>query len=95
VSAYTRGRAFEYRVRKQLVAEGWWVVRQARSSFPDLVAIKNDGSGPRVILVECKVDGRLSPEERDEAARIMVATGAPLIVAYRRWRRVMFKSLLE
>jgi Holliday junction resolvase len=60
VSAYRRGRCFEYRVQRFFRRNGWFVVRQPRSAFPDLIAVR---SGV-VLLIECRMDGSLSRKER-------------------------------
>jgi hypothetical protein len=54
-TAYRRGRRFEYRVQRFFRRNGWFVVRQPRSAFPDLIAVRRGV----VLLIECRVDGRL------------------------------------
>ena len=85
---YQRGYAFERRVRKWYAEQGWFAVRQPRSAFPDIIALK-DG---QIHLTEARVDGYLSPDERrllkDKAKQ---AGGKPLI-AYRKGRKLLFKE---
>jgi Holliday junction resolvase len=58
-----KGIEFERAVRKKLEERGWFVVRQACSAFPDLIAF-SPGGFP--VAIECKYNGYLSPEERDK-----------------------------
>jgi hypothetical protein len=45
-SKYVRGRAYEYKVKRQLESEGWTVLRSAGShGYFDLTAIKEPGAG--------------------------------------------------
>jgi len=48
--SYEKGKKFEYTIRKHLETKGYFVVRQAKSSFPDLIGL----SEGKAILVECK-----------------------------------------
>ena len=57
---YASGRDFEYRVRDDLIARGYFVARSAGSkTVVDLLALKQG----RVLLVQCKRHGALSPAE--------------------------------
>ena len=76
---YARGRAKEYRVKKQLESEGWFVIRSAGShSIVDLVAFMSaptdsepSGYLLRVRFIQCKPKGGyLSPEERAKKKEI-------------------------
>lgn len=64
---YTRGRRFEYRVKKFFEDLGFYVVRSAGSKgVADLVVVKRDCSGMccRVGLVQCKYGcGYINKEE--------------------------------
>jgi len=51
VKTYAKGRRFEYKVRDYFKKSGYFVVRQAKSSFPDLIAVSPHG---KVIFIECK-----------------------------------------
>src|SRR3990167_5549773 len=62
------GAAFEYQVRDKLRKEGHFVVRQAASAFPDIIAITPSG---HVKMVECKTSKdpklpRLKKYEKEE-----------------------------
>ena len=56
MSACSRGANFERRVRVQLEAQGWLVVRAAGSRGPfELVALRSDGGGRTIVrLIQCK-----------------------------------------
>jgi len=89
-SPYARGRRFEYRTRDYLRKLGWFVVRQPRSAFPDLVAIR-DGS---IILVECKVDGYMPSTERRYMVRLARRkVGGKAVLAFRRGRVLLLRQL--
>ena len=62
IKTFAKGRRFEYKTRDELKKAGFYVIRQAKSAFPDLVAIGIQGT----IVVECKVGGRLSKEEKNK-----------------------------
>jgi len=73
-SAYRRGRDFEYRVQRRLVAAGWRVVRSAGSHSPaDLVAWDPGGS---CWLVQAKLARPPSPAERAALVEWAEATDA-------------------
>lgn len=81
MSNYDRGRRFEYAVRDHLRTNGYDVIRSAGSKTKvDLVAIKTG----QVLLVQCKLDGKISPTERTELVRIASAAGGWPIVASRK-----------
>jgi len=87
---YKRGYHFERRVLKILEGLGYWVARQAKSSFPDLIAIKRD----KILLVECKVDRRsLSRRERELMLSLAEKLSAIPLLAYREKRRVILLDL--
>lgn len=88
-SPYRRGRSFEYRVRDLLRGQGYFLVRQARSGFPDLVALRRG----EILLVECRVDGYVSPDERDRFLRIAEQTGGRAVVARRVGGRIELVGL--
>ena len=90
LSNYEAGRRLEYRVRDMFRKQGFFVVRAAQSKPIDLVCIRNGKS----VLVECKA-GRsyLAPERKGELLGIAEATGAPVVLARRRSRRVELTNL--
>ncbi len=62
MTAYTRGREFEYRTKKHLEALGYFVLRSPASKSPvDLIALGED-----VKLVQCKLSGKFPKKEREE-----------------------------
>lgn len=98
-SPYRRGYTFERRVIKDLEKKGWTVFRQGKSSFPDLIAFNVKVKGLTVslantALIECKVNGRLSREERDAASKF-TKMGFVFMVAYRIGRKLHYKYFQE
>jgi len=66
------GSHFEYKVRDKLMKEGHFVVRQAASAFPDIIAITPSG---HVKMIECKTSKdpkkpRLKKYEKEELIRL-------------------------
>jgi len=90
LSAYRKGRRLEYRVRDFLKSRGWWVVRQARSSFPDLVALKKDA---KPLLIECRVDGCVSKEEKEKLSELAGKLGAIALIASRKGKFLYWKHV--
>jgi len=90
---YRKGRIFEYRVKNYLEGRGYFVVRQARSAFPDLIALKRG----LTLLVECRVDGEISKEEKERLLVCAERAGGRPILAFRkkRGREILFKSLIS
>jgi len=87
---YARGRRFEYRTRDYLRKLGWFVIRQSKSSFPDLVALR-DGS---ILLVECKVDGYIPSSERRHIVRLArKQVRGRAILAFRRGQKLLLAEL--
>lgn len=82
---YQRGAAFEHRVKADLEREEWLVTRSPASKSPfDLLAVRWDGSRqhPVVVLVQCKLRGRISPAERLELEDVGEAFGCMPVMAY-------------
>ena len=70
---YQNGRALEYRVKKWLEADNWFVVRSSGShGIADLVSIKKG----KVCLIQCKTNGHISVEERRELIKVAKSIGA-------------------
>jgi Holliday junction resolvase len=89
-TAYHRGLRFEYRVQRWLRRKGWFVVRQPRSAFPDLVALDKG----RVMLIECKMGGSLSRKERREIVKLARhKLGGEAILASRNEIGLTFKRI--
>jgi Holliday junction resolvase len=75
-----KGRAFEYKVRDYLRANGYWVMRSPASrSVVDMVAIKTG----QVLFVQCKVNGRLDPAEWNALYEAAKLAGALPVMAER------------
>jgi len=87
---FARGRRFEYRTRDYLRKLGWFVIRQPRSSFPDLVAFR----GGSILLVECKVGGCMSSTERRHIVRLarLQVRGTP-VLAFRKRLNIALSKL--
>jgi Holliday junction resolvase len=87
-----RGDYFERQCKRDLEAHGWLVIRAGGSLGPaDLVAI---GNGKLPLLVSCKLNGRISPQERNLLAMIGNRFGASVCVASRpRNGMVLYRGL--
>jgi len=51
--SYIKGYRFEMRVKKDLERAGFYVIRQGKSRFPDLICFPPNGIG-KTTVVECK-----------------------------------------
>ena len=70
---YRNGRALEYRVKKWLEADNWFVVRSSGShGIADLISVKKG----KVCLIQCKTNGHISVEERRELIKVAKSIGA-------------------
>jgi Holliday junction resolvase len=65
------------------------VVRQPRSAFPDLIALKEG----HILLVECKVNGRFSRAERKHINRLHKHVKGIPVLAFRDQGRVVMQRL--
>lgn len=84
MTIYTDGRRFEYAVRNDLEADGYWVMRSAGSKTKaDLIAIKPG----QILIIQCKQDGRVSPAERIEVRRIAAMIDGVPILAHKQTGR--------
>jgi Holliday junction resolvase len=79
---YGHGASFEYRVRNYYKKLGYFVLRSPHSSgFADLVAIRQG----EVLLIQCKMAGKLRRREKEGLFRLARSIGAkPLMVAKER-----------
>jgi Holliday junction resolvase len=78
------GDYLERQTREALRAHGWIVVRAAGShGIADLVALR---AGNTPLLVSCKTNGKIGPQERTELVETAQRAGARPICAYRRQR---------
>jgi len=86
---YLKGYRFEKKTQKYLENIGYITYRQAKSSFPDIIAIKKG----ETVLVECKVNGKLSRKEKENAKEIYEITGIIFMLAYNENGKVKLKKL--
>lgn len=86
-----RGANFERRVWKLLERSGYFVVRSAGSHGPaDLVAITNG----ELLLIQCKIPGKLSSEAREALQEISDRVGATALLAYQEFGLgVLFQTM--
>ena len=90
MTQYDRGRRFEYSVRDRLKKKGFHVFRSAGSrGIADLVALK----AGEVWLVECKLDGVMSPIERIGLIDIAKELGVVPMLAKKLAGHVWFECL--
>jgi len=87
-----KGIEFERRVLKTLREQGYYAVRSAGSfgTF-DIIAVKQS----EVLGVQCKMDGYLPPEEREEMVSVGEDYGIKPYLAYRRKEGRKFVIVLE
>lgn len=83
-TAYARGRAFEYRVQRELAAIAGAVFRSAGSHSPvDLIWCARDFIAPRA--VQCKTEGaEMGPKARKAYYDFCAALGLVPLVATRK-----------
>lgn len=87
---YQRGRRFEYRVQRWLRKKGWFVVRQPRSAFPDMIALERG----RLLIIECRMGGSMSRKERREIVTLARnKLGGEALLAYREGPNLSFKRV--
>jgi Holliday junction resolvase len=91
-SRYVSGANFERAVKAHLESCGWFVVRSAGSHGPvDLVALWHDFTPA---LIQCKTNGKVSPNDRAALRQLELKTGAIPIIASRPKRGMMKFSTL-
>jgi len=79
---YRAGLVLEHATRHDLEADGYYVIRSAGSKgAADLVAIKPG----ELLLVQCKLDGKMTPLERHDLSVLADRLGVVSLVAY--WRK--------
>lgn len=97
MSAYSDGRKLEYAAQKALEAEGYITMRAAGSKGAvDVLGFKQG----QVVMVQCKLDGYLTPGERAKVYGLAAMCDAVPLIA--RWhkegraaRQVVFGELLD
>ena len=80
INTKRKGARWERKVRKMLEQEGWFVVRQAASAFPDLVAISPQKD---IYFIECKNHNYLSSKEKEALLELAQKYHAKPIYAYK------------
>lgn len=91
MSNYSRGRNFEYRVEHHYQNKGWVVVRSAGSKgAADLIAARQG----EIHIIQCKIDGYLSPAEREQLKAVADEFGGVAVVAYRDKGKLCLSDLL-
>lgn len=79
VNGYKKGYRFEQTVKNKLLKDGWFVIRQGKSAFPDLIAIKS----MQVVAIECKYRKKyLSKREKEEMIKIFEMFNIMPVLAY-------------
>lgn len=92
MTAYTKGRAFEYRVRNDFAAGGYLVTRSPQSRSPwDLIVIGRE----LVLLVQCKVNGKISATDWNILFNLAESVGARAMLACRVKRKLVYYELLD
>jgi len=89
---YYKGRRLEYQVRDLLEKDGDFVVRQAKSSFPDLIAVRK--STGKVFAIECKWNKYLTQEEKDKLSKLHEIYKIHPILAFKENHKIKFRDLL-
>jgi len=90
MSKYSVGANFERRVKAKLEKENWFVLRSAGShSVVDLFCFR-DGE---VRLVQCKVDGYISPNEREQLLGLAAQNGFCAYLVKREGKELIFVEL--
>ncbi len=90
-SNYSRGYAFELRVKRSLEKRGYFVVRSSGSHGPaDLLAVSKDG---KILAVQCKLDGYLPPEEWRKLVALSGRYPLEPVLAFRQGRKIRIKKI--
>jgi len=91
VTNYERGRRFEWRVRDLLRKKGFAVFRCAGSKPVDLIALRRG----RIVLVECKSDGRIDQRQLKKLESLAKKAGGELIIVSKDNYRYVIESLVS
>jgi Holliday junction resolvase len=84
LTQYQRGYRFELLVKKKWEDRGYWVIRAAGShGKADLVALIHDGDQCLVYLVQCKLKGVISLQDREELAKLANDLHCTAVLAYK------------
>lgn len=87
---YVSGRAFEYRVRDFFSRRGYYVTRSAGShGIGDLICLKKG----HILMIQCKLKGQISAEEKESLSHIADKVGAEPIIASKKEGVLFFESI--
>ena len=90
MSKYSVGANFERAAKKKLEKENWYVLRSAGShSIVDLVCFR----GGEVRLLQCKIDGYISPNEREQLLELAAQNGFCAYLVKREGKELIFVEL--
>ena len=90
--SYRIGYNFQRRVKKDLEKQGWFVLTQPKSAFPDMICWKPITQNLYSLMgVECKVNKYLSRAEKEEANKLL-SSGymSQMLVAYRDGNKLIY-----
>lgn len=91
ITSYQKGAHFERRVRKDLESNSF-VVRQAKSAFPDLIVVRKTTG--KKICVECRVRGNYSREEELKLIELWVKYDMHPFIARREKNKIRYFDLI-
>jgi Holliday junction resolvase len=93
MTSYSKGRAFEYRVRRHLEGKGWVVFRTAGSHSPaDLIALRTG----EVWLVQCKAtSGYMTPVERQKFTTLANELGVMAVAVCKAGKKLVYCQLID
>ena len=87
---YVSGRAFEYLVRDFFIRRNYHVIRSAGShGIGDIICLKKG----TVLMIQCKLKGQISAEEKEALFKIANAVGAEPIIASKKDGVLFFESI--
>lgn len=91
--SYRKGYRFEREVAKHLEKRGFFVIRQGKSRFPDLVAIGRSliKGCTTVFFIECKYNKRPDREEIEKLYDLRDRYNAHVRIAYKKKGQKGFK----
>ena len=90
---YSRGADFERRIASDLADNGFTTIRASGShGIADIVALKRG----LILMVQCKINGRISPADRHDLADIAHKAGGIALVAHRPSpRKLAYRRLVD
>ena len=88
---YVSGRAFEYLVRDFFTRRNYCVIRSAGShGLGDLICLKKG----IVLMIQCKLKGQISAEEKEALSHVAHTVGAEPILASKKDDVLFFESIV-